>query len=220
MIKELYTQAFSILMKKPVRLWGISLLGSVLGIVTSIFFAVPLGLSVAINLLLETGLVMVFLHGIRGEEVKSVQLFDCFKSWDVIKRVLAGMGWRALWLFLWCLIPVVGWIIAAVKSYSWFLVPYILVQEPDIAPTEALAVSAQRTEGKKGQIFLAYLLPTLAIWVVSFVIGLLALIPFIGVLFSIVGFVFSIVAGLLMPLFVGLVGAAIYEKLKNGAAAE
>ena len=220
MIKELYTRAITILMKKPVRLWGISLLGGVLGIVAAILFSIPLGLSIAINMLLETGLVMVFLHGIRGEEVKAVQLFDCFKDWNTIKRVLAGMGWRALWIFLWFLIPVVGWVIACVKYYSWYLVPYILVQEPDIAPTEALAVSAQRTEGKKWQLFFAELLPSLAIGVVGIVISRFAMIPYIGVLFAIVYFVFNIVTTLLLPLFMGLVGAGIYENLKNGASAE
>ena len=33
-------------------------------------------------------------------------LFDCFRDWQTIKRVLAGMGWMILWIFLWSLIPI------------------------------------------------------------------------------------------------------------------
>ncbi len=220
MIKEVYARAFSILMKKPIRLWGISLLGGFLGFVAGILFSVPLGLSVAIGMLLQTGMVMVYLHGIRGEEVKAVQLFDCFHDWGVIKRVLAGMGWRALWIFLWCLIPIVGWIFAIIKTYSWCLVPYILTQEPDVAPTEAIAVSKQRTDGNKWQIFFAEVLPGILINVAVFVLSLFAKIPYVGVLFRIILFVFYIVALLLLPLFNGLVSAAIYEKLSGNAPAE
>ncbi len=217
MIKELYAQAFSILMKKPIRLWGISLLGGLLGFVAGILFSVPLGLSIAIGMLLKTGMVMVYLHGIRGEEVKAVQLFDCFHDWGVIKRVLAGMGWRALWIFLWCLIPVVGPIFAIIKGYSWYLVPYILTQEPDVAPTEAIAVSKQRTDGKKWQIFFAEVLPGILIYVAVLVLSLFGQIPYVGILFRIIMFVFYIVALLLLPLFNGLVSAAIYEKLSGNA---
>ena len=220
MIKELYARAFSILMQKPIRLWGISLLGGLLGFVAGVLFSVPLGLSIAIGMLLQTGLTMVFLHGIRGEEVKAVQLFDCFRDWGVIKRVLAGRGWRALWVFLWCLIPIVGPIFAIIKSYSWYLVPYILAQEPDVAPTEAIAVSKQRTDGQKGQIFLAEILAPFAVSLACSILGLLAKIPVVGVLFAIVMVVLYIAAFLLLPLFQGLDGAAIYEKLSGNVPAE
>ena len=220
MIKEVYARAFSILMKKPIRLWGISLLGGLLAFVAGILFSIPLGLSIAISMLLETGLAMVFLHGIRGEEVKAVQLFDCFRDWGTIKRVLAGRGWRALWIFLWCLIPIVGPIFAIIKSYSWYLVPYILAQEPDVAPTEAIAVSKQRTDGRKWQIFGAEILAPLLVYVAVLILELFSKIPYVGILFSIVLVLFGIAAFLLLPLFQGLVSAAIYEKLTGIAPAE
>ena len=220
MIKEVYARAFSILMKKPIRLWGISLLGGLLSFVASVLFSVPLGLSIAIGMLLETGMTMVYLHGIREEEVKAVQLFDCFHDWGIIKRVLAGRGWRALWIFLWCLIPVVGPIFAIIKSYSWYLVPYILAQEPDVAPTDAIAVSKQRTDGLKGKIFLAEFLPVILVWVAAFILGLFGRIPYVGVLFNVILILVYIAVILFLPLFLGLVGAAIYEKLSGAAPAQ
>lgn len=220
MVKEVYAQVFSILMKKPIRLWGISLLGGLLGFVAGILFSVPLGLSLAIGMLLETGMVMVFLHGIRGEEVKAVQLFDCFRGWKTIGRVLGGMGWRKLWIFLWCLIPIVGPIFAIIKSYSWYLVPYIMTQEPEVSPTDALAVSKARTDGKKGKIFLAEILPAILVCAAALVLGLFGRIPYVGILFQILLILVYIAAILFLPLFLGLVSAAIYEKLTNEAPAE
>ena len=136
-----------------------------------------------------------------------MQIFDCFKDWKTIKRVLCGMGWQALWIFLWALIPIVGPIFAIIRSYEYRLTPYILVQEPDIAPTE----------GFKGSMFLADFLFAIAYSVVSLVLLLFGLIPYIGILFGLVGFVVSIAYALLGPLFLGLVQAAYYEEIANAA---
>ena len=223
MIKEVYSRSLKVLAKKPIRLWGISLLGCFLSLVASALcgFAVPI-LGIAVTLLLGVSLDMVYLHGLRGDEVYAVQLFDCFKDWQTIKRVLAGMGWMILWIFLWALIPIVGIIFAIIKAYSYRLVPYILVHEPDVAPTEAIKVSTARTQGNKGKMFWSEVLPYLAIFAVSLVLGLFGKIPYVGVLFTIIQVLFTIVVAILMPLFLGLVKAAFYEKLscKEEAAPE
>ena len=54
MIKEVFGRALSVLAKKPIRLWGISLLGGVLSGVFAFLFSIPLGLSIMIAMLLET----------------------------------------------------------------------------------------------------------------------------------------------------------------------
>ena len=132
MVMAIYRRAFAILMKKPVRLWGISLLGCFLsGVCTALFGLVP-GVSISIALLFSTSLTMIYLHGYRGEEVKSVDLFQCFRDWTTVKRVLCGMGWMLLWIFLWSLIPIVGWIFGIIRTYEYRLTPYILMQEPDV----------------------------------------------------------------------------------------
>ena len=107
--------------------------------------------------------------------------------------MLCGMGWMMLWLFLWSLIPIVGWIFAIIRAYAWRLTPYILVQEPDVAPTQAIKVSAQRTRGFKGKMFWADVLPFVALCVVSIVLTLLGLIPYIGVLFKIILVIVAII---------------------------
>lgn len=215
MIKTIYARAGAVLAKKPMVLWGISLLEGVLCIVSGILFGAVIGISIAINLLLSTGMTMVYLHGYRGEAVQSVQLFDCCKDGKTCKRVLGGMAWQMLWIFLWGLIPVVGFVFAIIRSYEYRLVPYILVTEPDVPATEAIKVSRERTKGYKGKMFGADILVYVIILAVCLVLGLLGAIPYLGVLFRLALVVFAIGALLFTPLFLGLVQAAFYEEISH-----
>lgn len=215
MLKIIYTRALKVLMKKPLALWGISLLNVLLiSLVSTLCGALPI-LAIAITLLLNTSMTMVYLHGYRGDEVKAVQLFDSCKDWATVKRVLGGMGWMTLWIFLWGLIPVVGPVFAIIRTYEYRLVPYILVTEPDVAPTEAIKVSKERTNGYRAKMFWADILVSVAILVVCLVLGLLSSIEYVGPLFTFVLVVFAIAAGALSPLFLGLVQAAFYEEIQN-----
>ena len=36
-----------------------------------------------------------------------------------IKRVLCGMGWMMLWIFLWSLIPIVGIVFGIIRTYEY-----------------------------------------------------------------------------------------------------
>ena len=139
MFMTIYRRAFSVLMKKPLKLWGISLLGILLaGVLGGLCGAAIPGLALAVGLLIGTGLTMVFLRGYRGEDVNTTMLFECFKDWATIKRVSCGMGWMILWLIVWCLVPIVGPIVAIVKAYGWRLTPYILVYEPKVPIMDAI----------------------------------------------------------------------------------
>lgn len=220
MIMKIYTRALKVLMKKPLKLWGVSLLGVLLsGVLTGLCGVAIPGLGIAVSLLLSTSMTMVFLYGYRGEEVKAVQLFSCFKDWNTIKRVLCGMAWMTLWIFLWGMIPVVGGIFAIIRTYEYRLVPYILVTEPDVSVTEAIKVSAERTKGYKLQMWLADFLFAVIIAVATIILALLAVIPYIGVLFVLVLIATTLVVAALSPLFLGLVQAAFYEEITNPEAA-
>lgn len=215
MIFTIYKRALAVLLKKPLALWGISLLEMLLTAVVSVLFGVIPGLALGINLLLDTSMTMIFLHGYRGDGVKSVQLFDCFKDGATAKRVLGGMLWMKLWIFLWSLIPIVGPIFAIIRTYEYRLTPYILVTEPEISATEAMKVSSQRTRGYKLKMWGADILLVVIVFAVELVLGLLAAIPYIGILFGLVLFVFSVCWAALSPLYTGLIQAAFYEEIKN-----
>ena len=216
MVKKIYGRAFSVLMKKPLKLWGISLLSVFLTSVGALLCGVAIPIfGIAVALLLSTSMTMIYLAGYQGKQVETLQLFSCFKDWNTAKRVLLGMGWMLLWITLWGLIPIAGPFIAIVKGYAFRLTPYILVTEPDVSVTDAIKVSEKRTKGYKGKMFLADFLVYIIIWVVGFVLGLLTAIPYVGILFGLISFLFSLASGALMPLFMGLVQAAFYEEIKN-----
>lgn len=214
MIMTIYKRALAVLMRKPIKLWGISLLGGFLSIVLFLLcgFVIP-GLGLAVSMLLSTSMTMVYLHGYRGEEVNAVQLFDCFKDWNTIKRVVLGLAWTNLWIFLWFLIPLAGPFIAIVRMYEYRFVPYILILEQDIPLTEAMKVSSQRTHGYKGKMWGAEVLFYGAYFVAELMLSLLSAIPFVGVLFGMVNFLVNLVFSLLSGLFMGLVRAAFYEEI-------
>lgn len=213
MIFNIYKKALAVLMKKPLKLWGISLLSVLLCSVLPALcgVAIPvLGLSV--SLLLSTSMMMVYLHGYRGEEVQVTQLFDCFKDWATIKRVVLGLSWMMLWIFLWSLIPIAGPILAIIRAYEYRLTPYILITEPDVSITQAIKISSQRTDGYKAKMFGADILLYVILFVAFLILGLLLVIPVLGALIYVVAF---IVVAALLPLFVGLVQAAFYEEITN-----
>lgn len=216
MLMKIYGNAFKVLMKKPLKLWGISLLATVLSplLIFLCGAAIP-GLSLAVSLLLGTAMTMIYLHGYRGEEVRVVQMFDCFKDFQTMKRVVLGLLWMSLWIFLWGLIPIAGPIFALVRAYEYRLTVYILITEPDINLTDAIKVSSQRTKGYKLQMWLADFVHVILFIVATLLLGLLAAIPYLGILFGIVLFVLIIAYAALAPLFVGLVQAAFYEEITN-----
>lgn len=216
MFLNIYKKALAVVMKKPLKLWGLSLLSIVLGGVLGVLCGVGipiLGLSVGV--LLSTSMMMVFLRGYRGEEVGVLQLFECFKDLNTIKRVLLGMGWMALWIFLWGLIPIVGPIIALVRAYEYRLTPYILVFQPEVSIADAIKVSSEKTRGYKLQMWLADFVYSLLYGVVCIVLGVLAKIPLIGLVFALAFFVLTVCYAVLAPLFAGLVQAAFYEEINT-----
>ncbi len=221
MISKIYKQAFAVVMKKPFKLWGISLLAILLNtIFSALFIGVP-GVSLAINLAINTSMTMIYLYGYRGKEPQAADLFECLKDGQTAKRTIGGMAWMALWVFLYALIPVVGPIIAIVKAYAYRLTPYILVLEPDVKITDAHKVSESRTLGYKGKMFGADLLASLIVVAISFVGGFLSSLffgisdelAFIGGLISFIFFFINLFAGMILPLFLGLVQAAFYEEI-------
>ena len=217
MIFNIYGKAMAVLVRKPFVLWGISLLELFLSGVAYALFGIIPGVALGIGWLLSTSMTLIFLHGYRGNKVNVLMLFDCFRDWSTIKRVLCGIGWMNLWIFLWALIPVVGWIFALIRVYRYRLTPYILMQEPNVAPTDAIKLSRQRTEGWKGRMFGADLLIIVAVYVIVLIVGLLARIRYIGVLFGIILFLFMLACVAFLPLFYGLVHAAFYEEIKAEA---
>lgn len=219
MISNLYQKTFSVLMKRPLRLWGITLLSSVLLVVVHIgFIGIP-AVGFCALLLLEASMSMIYLNSYRtGLEPKTAYLFAAFRK-DRIWRVLGGMAWMQLWIFLWSLIPIVGIVFGVIRAYEYAFVPYILMTRDDVRPTEAIKVSKAETMGYKGKLFGADLLLEGVYFVVILLLSLLSRIPYVGIVFTILRIVLSVAFSVLAPLFLGILHAAFYVEIQNRRAA-
>jgi len=211
MVGDILSKSFLFLLKKPFQLWGLSLLYGIISMLASLLSGGLPIVGIAINLVLALGMTSIFLNGYRGNQVSSTQLFEGFNK--KFFRNAGGMAWRSLWIFIWGLVPFVGFICAIVKSYSYRFVPYIMLNEPDIIATEALKKSMVQTNGYKGKMFLTDLLIGVAIFVVTLVLLILCLIPIVRGFFATILFLFILVAVLFLPLLKGIISAAFYEEI-------
>ncbi|MBO4453135.1 MAG: DUF975 family protein, partial [Clostridia bacterium] len=101
---EAYKRAFSIIKKKPLRLWGLSLLTLVIAVFAIVLTLPVLGIvGASFIAVVYTGMSKVYLDALDEKEVNSDQLFSGFKRfWTV----LGGVAWKALWIFIWAALSV------------------------------------------------------------------------------------------------------------------
>lgn len=219
MLGKIYGNAFKVLAQKSFKLWGLSILATVLSVLVWLLFGLIPGVALFVSMLLQAGTVMMYLHAYRGEKVEGKHLFDAFKDGKTAARTIKGIGWANILIFLWSLIPFVGWIFAIIRGYQYSLVPYIVVTEPDGEPFDAYKISKERTKGYCGQMFLADIIPGIAISVVFGILAALSMIPYAGIVFAIILVVLSVVVAFLYPFFMGLVKAGFYDEIMKNAEA-
>lgn len=207
MIFSAYKKALQILIQKPFRLWGISLLGGLLAALACILGMIPL-IVLPITLVLGFGMIAVYYRGYHGEEVNADLLFSGFKNFW---KTAGAMGWQALWTFIWGMVPVMN----IIKAYSYRFVPYYLITRPELEATAALRTSMEETKGYRWKLFGADIIAVLLLGAAGFVVALLGMIPIVGVLFKIIVFFFSLVVGLVFPLFLGLVQACMFDEVQE-----
>ncbi len=207
---EFYRKAFAVLVQKPIKLWGLSLLYLVIAcVVGSLGALVPI-ISIPIVLVLSLGFTGVLLNGYHGKDVRSEQLFQAFKKDEVVRNG-AGMCWMELWMMIWGFVPVMN----VIKFYAYSFTPYILLTDKEITPTEALRKSMRMTDGYKAKLFWADLLIVVAFIVVMLVLTLLGQIRYIGWIFTIVLVLCYIAVYLFLPIFMGLVRTAYFDEISK-----
>lgn len=212
MIQRIYAKAFGTLLKKPIKLWVLSVISTALtSIVTFGCAGAPL-VGSAVTSVLGVGMTKEYLDGYQGREIGFNQLFVGFKNFW---HVCGGMMWMTLWLLLWALIPIAGLVMVVIKGYSYSFMPYILITQPEIPIRDALKLSIEKTNGYKGKMFGANILVDVAVLVVSLLLFLFARIPFIGVLFVIINVIYVIALILFLPLLKGIIGVAFYCEIND-----
>lgn len=104
-------------------------------------------LSCIIGGYIELGYAFYHLKLYDGE---AVSVKDLFGSFQRFKQGL-GLYWiRTVYIFLWTLLLVIPGIIA---EYSYAMAPYILQENPELTPSEALSRSKEMMKGHKFELF-------------------------------------------------------------------
>ena len=200
-----YKAALNVILKKPMMLWGLSLLMTILTGVSAMVTATIPVLSIAISFLFTCGSAKLYMDGLQGKEVNSKQLFAAFDKNCV--KTAGALAWQSLWTLIWSGVPIYG----TVKAYSYRFVPYIIMSRPEISAFDALKISMKMTNGKKLQMWLADVVFVAAPGVVCFVLGLLSIIPVLGTLFSLVSALFILALILFGTIFAGLYQASFFN---------
>ena len=206
MFLENYKRAFAVMCKKPIMLWGLSLLAVVLAVVSGVLTAPLPFLSIAVGYLFTCGQVKLYMDGLKGKEVNSKQLFAAFDK-NCLKTA-GAMAWQGLWGLLWGFVPVMG----IIKSYSYRFVPYIIMTRPEISAFDAIKISMKMTEGKKMQMWLADLVFFAAPAFAGFILGLFSAIPLIGGIFGLASTLLCIAVFLFGTIFCGLYQASFFDE--------
>jgi len=211
-VGEIYKRVFAALKAKPMLLWGISLMFLLVSELIIMFSLLPI-IFIPVVAVLGVGMISVYLASYRGQIINTSMLFTGFNDF---KRIAGGMMWMSLWGMIWGMVPVYG----IVKLYSYRLVPYILLSQPDISPAEALKKSMAMTDGFKMKMFLADLFIGLIVGAISgllflITIGLGFITPILSFLFGIVPTLFYLICVLILPLFSGLMHAIIYDEIEK-----
>lgn len=123
------------------------LLLGLIGVIGVLAFAYGL-VQLVLGSVVELGYARYNLNLVDGKTAQLGDLFGAFgQIWNaLVLRVLTG-----LFIFLWSLLLVIPGLVAA---YSYSAAPYIMAEDPDCTPMEALRRSKARMDGHKMSLFL------------------------------------------------------------------
>lgn len=122
---------------------GVFLIGCILGGVLS-----TTGIGGLFIGLITFGYCAAFLAVIRTKTMKLENLFDCTKNFGT---VFVATLLQAIYIFLWTLL---FWIPGIVKTYSYAMTNYILIDNPNMTANEAITESRKMMDGHKAELFI------------------------------------------------------------------
>lgn len=94
-----------------------------------------------------------FLRLVRGMGVKATMPYQCFAGENYGRLTLAYFM-QSLFILLWSLLLIVPGII---KALSYAMMPYIMMDHPEMGWQEAINESKRMMDGHKGDLFVLYL---------------------------------------------------------------
>ncbi|OES44996.1 DUF975 family protein [Domibacillus iocasae] len=138
----------------------------------------------AISILLipmTLGLTWAWVDLSRGRKIGFTQLLEPYKIMfgkSILVSILQG-----LFLFFWFLLLIIPGII---KSFSYMMTYYILRDEPELSPLQAITKSRRMMDGHKGEAFVLGLsfIGWILLGIVTLGIGFLWIAPYISVTYA------------------------------------
>ena len=127
---------------------GIAIVSSIVFVVYAIVILFATAISIFVGNVMQVGKCR-YMTMCRYGEVDLGQLFFSFRNgqyWNTVKV----MFFRDLQVFLWSLLFIIPGII---KAFEYWMVPYIIAENPNISKERALEISSRTTNGEKWNIF-------------------------------------------------------------------
>ncbi len=209
---RVYKDAFSSYKDRALRMLGITWFAGLISFLATILLSGIMLLALAVDFAVSSALAVIYLREYNKEQTTVEDVFAPFSDREKLRRVVLGMAWMNLWIFIWALIPVVGIVFAIIKGYKYRFTPYVLMNEPEIPIMEAIKESERRTEGLRLKMFIAELAAYSALTVVCIILGLLSMIPYVGVVFLILLILCMIAGVAAMPVVTNALNCLFFAK--------
>lgn len=87
---------------------------------------------------------------LKQHDGKKAEFQDLFSKFDQFGQGFAQAFLRGLYVFLWSLLLIIPGI---VKSFSYAMTPFIMVENPDMTANEAITASRELMDGHKTDLF-------------------------------------------------------------------
>lgn len=155
----------------------------VLIILVMLVIAVAVALVVFLGNVMTVGAAGWLLRYLRGELPPVSELFACFR---IYKPSVKAMLVRDVYTMLWSLLFFIPGII---KGYAYSMVPYIIYENPNLTPNQAIRLSCKLTDGYKWDLFvldLSFIGWHLLSALTGGVVGILYVYPYIGATHAVV----------------------------------
>ena len=107
------------------------------------FFAVSL-----LSMLWDAGYETFALHLSRGQ---AASFQDFLQGFRMLGKILSVVVLRAIFIFCWSMLFLIPGLVAA---YRYSMAVYVILDDPSLSATQALAVSSRLTYGHKGELFM------------------------------------------------------------------
>lgn len=118
-------------------------------VVFLVILALSIVYSIFVGSIMQVGKKKIFLENVDQPNTDFALVFSGFTGGKYMQRVKAMFSYN-LRIWLWTLLFIIPGVIAA---YKYYLVPYIVADNPDIDPHRALELSKEMTDGHKFDIF-------------------------------------------------------------------